>query len=94
MSYLFAWWVWAAGAVVLAIFEVMVPAVIFLGFALGAGAIAILLAVAGPAAVGGSVPWLMVAFAVASLICWLVLRYVFRLRSGGQVKVFEHDIND
>ncbi|MEM1237429.1 MAG: hypothetical protein AAGI10_10695 [Pseudomonadota bacterium] len=94
MNFAFAWWAWAAFGLVLGILEIVVPAAIFLGFAVGAGVIAILLAIGGAAAVGGSVSWMLVIFAASSLIAWLVLRYVFRLRVGQQVKTFERDIND
>lgn len=89
------WWVWAAGAVVLAIGEVLLPAFVLLGFALGAAVVALILLVGGPLAVwlSGSLPVLLLVFAVVSLICWLTLRRwlgVYR----GQVKTFDHDIND
>ncbi|MEM6727268.1 MAG: hypothetical protein AAF618_02095 [Pseudomonadota bacterium] len=94
MSFTFAWWAWAAFALVLAILEIVLPSAIFLGFALGAGVVALLLAFGGAAAVGGSIGWMLVIFAAASLAAWLILRYVFRLRYGQQVKVWKTDIND
>ncbi|MEL6550512.1 MAG: hypothetical protein AAFQ54_09745 [Pseudomonadota bacterium] len=94
MNLAFVWWVWAIFGLVLAILEIVVPAAVFLGFAIGAGLVAILLAIGGATAVGGSVGWMLVIFAATSLIAWLILRYVFRLRIGQQVKVFKSDIND
>ena len=94
MEFAFAWWVWAGFGLLLAILEIVVPAAIFLGFALGAGVVAILLAIGGAAAVGGTLGWMLVIFASVSLVAWLILRYVFRLRVGGQVKVWKTDIND
>ncbi|MEM6898078.1 MAG: hypothetical protein AAF576_11865 [Pseudomonadota bacterium] len=94
MEFAFAWWVWAGFGLLLAILEIVVPAAIFLGFALGAGVVAILLAIGGAAAVGGTVGWMLVIFASVSLAAWLILRYVFRLRAGEQVKVWKTDIND
>ena len=94
MEFAFAWWVWAGFGLLLAILEIVVPAAIFLGFALGAGVVAILLAIGGAAAVGGTVGWMLVIFASVSLVAWLILRYVFRLRAGEQVKVWKTDIND
>lgn len=90
-----AWWVWGAVAVVLAIGEVLLPAFVLLGFALGAAVVAALLLFGGPVAVwlAGSPPLLFLVFAVISLVCWLALRRwvgVYR----GQVKSFDHDIND
>ena len=85
-------WVWAALAVVLAIAEVLVPGYILLGFALGAGAVAGLLAVGVPG-LAGSLPVMALVFAVVSLAAWLGLRKVFGLR-GGSVRTFDHDIND
>ena len=90
-----AWWVWGAAALVLAVGEVLLPAFVLLGFAIGAGVVALILLVGGPVAVwlSGSLPMLLLVFAVISLVSWLALRRwvgVYR----GQVKTFDHDIND
>lgn len=90
-----AWWVWGAAAVGLAVAEVLIPGFVLLGFAVGAAVVALILLVGGPLAVwlGGSVPVLLLVFAVVSLLSWLALRRwvgVYR----GQVKRFDHDIND
>lgn len=85
-------WVWAALAVVLAIAEVLVPGYILLGFAVGAGAVAVLLAVGVPG-LAGSLPLTVLVFAGVSLLAWLAMRRFFGLR-GGSVKTFDHDIND
>ena len=89
------WWAWAVAGLVLAILEVLAPGWIFLGFAVGAGVVALLLAAGGPAAaaMAGSVPILLVVFSVLSLVAWLIFRKVFGLR-GGSVKTFDHDINE
>jgi len=84
------WWVWLAAALVLAILEVLAPAFIFLGFAIGAALVGV--ALLGPLKLL-SVPMLLLVFAALSLIAWLVLRKVFALPKG-QVKTFNHDIND
>jgi membrane protein implicated in regulation of membrane protease activity len=89
------WWVWGVAAIALALGEVLLPSFVLLGFAIGAGATALVLLVGGPLAVwlGGSVPVLLLAFAVVSLVSWLGLRRwlgVYR----GQVKTFDRDIND
>ncbi|MEM1375581.1 MAG: hypothetical protein AAGF78_14500 [Pseudomonadota bacterium] len=94
MNFAFAWWVWAVFGLILAILEIVLPAGVLLGFAIGAGVVAILLAIGGAAAVGGAVGWMLVIFAAVSLSAWLVLRYVFRLRAGQQVKIWKTDIND
>ena len=93
MLWLFQWWAWAAAGVVLAILEAVLPASIFLGFAIGAGVVALVLGVGGAAFLGGSVAWLLVLFAAVSLIAWIGLRYAFRLKRG-DVKVWTTDIND
>ena len=93
MSWMFAWGAWVVAAVVFAVLEILLPASVFLGFAIGAVVVAVLLVLGGAAFVGGSVPWMMVIFAAVSLIAWLVLRRVFALRKG-QVKVWTTDIND
>ena len=41
------WWVWAAGALILAIIEVLVPGYVFLGFAIGAGIMALVFLLGG-----------------------------------------------
>ena len=89
------WWIWGAAAVVLAIGEVLLPSFVLLGFALGAAVVAALLLFGGPLSVwlAASLPLLLLIFAVVSLLCWLALRRwvgVYR----GQVKQFDHDIND
>ncbi len=86
------WWVWFVGALLLAILEVVAPAQIFLGFAIGAAGVgfALLLGIPGLA---GSIPAMLLLFAVVSLIAWLVIRRAVGVRKG-QVKVFEHDINE
>ncbi len=89
------WWIWGAAAIVLAVGEVLLPSFVLLGFALGAAVVALVLLVGGPLAVwlGGSIPVLLLVFAVISLFAWLGLRRwlgVYR----GQVKTFDHDIND
>ena len=92
MDLAFDWWVWVGAAVVLGILEMVAPAFILLGFAIGATFVAVLLAIGGASAVGGTIPWMLVIFAVASLIAWLALRAMFKLPEG-QVKTFEDDIN-
>lgn len=84
------WWVWMAAALLLAILEVVVPGFVFLGFAVGAFAVAMLLLNTG-LAVG--LPMLLLMFAALSLIAWLVLRRVFA-GPKGQVRIVEDDIND
>lgn len=90
-----AWWVWGAAAVLLATGEVLLPSFVLLGFALGAAVVATLLLFGGPLSVwlAASLPLLLLLFAIVSLLCWLALRRwvgVYR----GQVKTFDHDIND
>jgi membrane protein implicated in regulation of membrane protease activity len=85
------WWVWCAAALILAILEVLAPGFVFLGFAFGALACSILLALLGSGTLG--LPVLVFLFAALSLVCWLLLRRFFALPTG-QVKTFETDIND
>ncbi|MBY6137945.1 hypothetical protein KUV26_00670 [Leisingera daeponensis] len=83
------WWVWGAAALALAILEVLVPGFVFLGFAIGAAVVTLLL-LAGASI---SLPPLLLIFAALSLTAWLVMRRYFALPKG-QVKTFDHDIND
>jgi membrane protein implicated in regulation of membrane protease activity len=79
-----------SGALILATLEVLIPGYIFLGFAIGAGVMGLLI-LFGISASGFAVT--MAIFAVLSLISYLVMRKVFGLRTG-QVKVWETDVND
>ena len=83
------WWVWVAGALVLAILEIFAPGFIFLGFAIGAAAIGALIALG----LGLALAWLLVVFAIVSLIAWIVMRQAFGIRKG-QVKTWDTDINE
>ncbi|MFY0309185.1 NfeD family protein [Leisingera sp. D0M16] len=84
------WWVWGAAALVLGILEILVPGFVFLGFAIGAAAVALLLLVSGGS---WGLPLLLLIFAGLSLAAWLLLKRLFALPKG-QVKTFDHDIND
>ena len=91
MTYLWSeWWVWMCVAVVFAILEVVVPAYVFLGFAIGAAAMGGLLIFKLVAfGLAGSI----LGFAVLSLVGYLALRAVFGLKKG-QIKVWDRDINE
>lgn len=84
------WWVWMIAGAVLAILEIMIPGFVLLGFAVGAALTGLLLWLG---VLGASLAALVLVFAVASLIAWLVLRQVVGIRHG-QVKVWDRDIND
>ncbi len=84
------WWVWMSGALILATLEVLIPGYIFLGFAIGAGLMGLLI-LFGVNAAGLALT--LAVFAVLSLLSYIAMRRVFRLRKG-QVKVWETDIND
>lgn len=92
MPFLSLWWVWIVGALLLAILEVIAPAQIFLGFAVGAAGVGagLLFGVPGLATSG---PLMALVFAVISLVAWLALRPLMGIREG-QVKHFTHDINE
>ncbi|MDK3019717.1 hypothetical protein [Pseudodonghicola flavimaris] len=85
------WWVWMAAALLLAILEILVPGFIFLGFALGALAVGLLLVAVD---VVFSLAPLLLIFALSSLVAWLVLRRLFALPGGGQTRIIDKDIND
>jgi len=79
-------------AMVLAILEVFLPAQVLLGFAIGAAGVGLGLLIGIPG-LAGSVPALMLTFAIMSLIGWLMLRRVLGVYKG-QVKVWERDVNE
>ncbi len=85
------WWIWLAAALVMAILEVVVPAYIFLGFAVGAAITG--LAVAVGITAGLSMSWMLVVFAVLSLLGYIAVRFAFGA-PGGSVKIWDRDIND
>ena len=89
------WWVWGAGAILLGVLETLAPGYLFLGFAVGAAAMAVLLLVGGPlgAWLAGSLPATILAFAVLSLLAWVALRKALGVRKG-QVKRWDRDINE
>jgi membrane protein implicated in regulation of membrane protease activity len=64
---------------------------VLLGFGGGAGIVALLLLIGIP--VAASVPVLLLVFAISSLVAWLLLRRFLGVYNG-QVKTFDHDIND
>ncbi|WP_394155537.1 NfeD family protein [Loktanella salsilacus] len=83
------WWVWLSAALGLATLEVIVPGYIFLGFAIGAALVGLLLLIVPIA----SMPLILVIFAAFSLGAYLAMRRIFGL--PGQVpKIWERDIND
>ncbi|WP_386679173.1 NfeD family protein [Loktanella sp. R86503] len=83
------WWVWLSAALGLATLEVIVPGYIFLGFAIGAALVGLLLLIVPIA----SMPLILVIFAALSLGAYLAMRRIFGL--PGQVpKIWERDIND
>ena len=85
------WLACAILALALACLEITVPAFVFLGMAIGAGCVALVMALGGAGVIGAPLSVLM--FAVISLIATLVLRKIFSLPKG-QVKTFDGDIND
>jgi membrane protein implicated in regulation of membrane protease activity len=92
------WWLWMAAALVLAGLELLAPAFVLLGFAIGAGLVGLGLLVGflGPlTAMAGDQQFalMLVIFAVLSLVSWIVLRRVFHHPSQ-TAKTFDYDIND
>ena len=93
---LIPWWGWIAGGLVIGILEVVVPGwFLFVGFAIGAVLTGAWMGLGLPGAawMGAGLGNALTVFALLSLLAWLVIRRVVGIR-GGQVKTFEHDIND
>ncbi len=95
MGWFDAWWIWMVAGLVLAILEVVAPAFVFLGFAIGAVLTGALIWLGGGPAgwMAGSMVNHLLLFAVLSLVAWLGLRWVFGAGKS-QVKVWQKDIND
>ncbi|NHQ74788.1 hypothetical protein HAT86_09980 [Roseovarius gahaiensis] len=83
-----SWWVWLAAALGLAILETLIPGYVFLGIAIGAAMMALIVAL--PLSIGLAA--ILAIFAVLSLVAWLILRRVFRARND-QSRVIHDDIN-
>lgn len=83
------WWAWVVLGFALGVLEILAPGYIFLGFAIGAVLTGVLVGIGIPA----GTPALILIFAVASVIAWLILRRTMGVRQG-QVKLWDRDIND
>ena len=84
------WWVWMSGAVLLATLEVLAPGYVFLGFAIGAFVLGLLILINIPL---GGLATMSLVFALLSLAAYLGMRRVFGLKAGS-VKIWDRDIND
>ena len=84
------WWTWVVLGFALGVLEILAPGYIFLGFAIGAVLTGILV---GTGLAPSGLAFLILVFAVLSVIAWLVLRRTMGIREG-QVKVWDRDIND
>ena len=85
-----SWWVWVVAGFALGVLEVLVPGFIFLGFAIGAVLTGVLV---GLGVLGTSLPVMLLAFAVLSVVAWLALRATIGVQAR-QVKVWDKDVND
>jgi membrane protein implicated in regulation of membrane protease activity len=83
------WWAWVAFGLGLAILEIFVPGFLFLGFAIGAVLVGVVVALG----LGLTLAWLLVGFALVSVIAWAALRRIVGIRQG-QRKTFDSDINE
>ncbi|BAQ70825.1 hypothetical protein NHU_03699 [Rhodovulum sulfidophilum] len=83
------WWVWLAGAAVLAILEILAPVQVFFGVAVGAAAVGIALWLG----LAVAWPWLLVIWGLVAGLSWLVLRWALGVRKG-QVRIWDDDINE
>jgi membrane protein implicated in regulation of membrane protease activity len=83
------WWAWVVLGFALGVLEILAPGYIFVGFAIGAVLTGLVVALGIPF----GLPALLLVFAIASLVAWLVLRRTLGVRRG-QVKLWDRDIND
>ena len=89
----FAWWAWAIIALIFVFLEIAFPIFLFLGLAIAAIFISLLMLLSGSAILGGSVSIALLLFAGTALLATLLLRRYFQPLKG-QVKTFENDINE
>ena len=89
------WWAWITFGLGLLMMEALVPAYIFLGFAIGAivTGLIIVLNLPGTGWIINSIPVTLVFFSLVSGASWIALRLSFGPRRG-RVKSFDRDIND
>jgi len=90
MELLQEWWFWGILGVALLALEVIAPGFMFLGFGVGAGIVALLMALG---IFGSNLAVVVLLFAIISLLAWLGMRHIFGVRKG-QVKIWDKDIND
>ena len=83
------WWVWLCAALALALVELVVPSSIFLGFALGALAMTVVVGLG----LLSNTSALLALFAALSLLAWIGLKRVFKNQSSG-ARVVTRDINE
>jgi inner membrane protein len=83
------WWVWIVAGFALGVLEVLAPGFIFLGFAMGAVATGLVVALG----ITANLPLLLLIFALLSLAAWAALKRRFG-RAEGQVKLWQKDVND
>ena len=88
MELISIWWVWVVVAVGLGVLEVLLPSFIFLGFAIAAVIMAVIVGISGEM---GAALAIMI-FAVLALVAWLLLRAKLGT-SEKDVKVWRDDIN-
>lgn len=88
-DYLTLWWIWICIALALGVLELLAPGFIFLGFGLGAVAMAGVVLVLPT----GNIAALLALFAILSLVAWIVLRFAFRRQSSG-ARIVSRDINE
>lgn len=88
-GWLALWWVWVCIALVLGVVELLLPGWIFLGFGLGALAMAFVVVLFPTLSTAAH----MAIFALLSLLGWVILRQVFRRQSSG-ARIVTRDINE
>ena len=87
--YLTLWWVWVCVALAVGILELLAPGFIFLGFALGALAMAAIVSLFS----FSNIPAMLALYAILSLLAWIGLRVAFRKQSSG-ARIVTSDINE
>lgn len=84
------WWIWMVAGIALGIVELFLPGFVFLGFAVGAVLTGLGLWLGVLTVAMG---WLLLWFAVLSLLAWIGFRRWAGVRRG-QVKLWDRDINE
>lgn len=88
------WWMWIAIGFGVGLFEILLPAFLFLGFAIGFALTGLVALVSGDKSWVLESPWNgFLLGSILALVAWIVLRQLVGVRDG-QSRLVSRDINE